>query len=604
MLEKFIRSSRRRLIARSALVGGLTVVLAIVAVTHTLRPRRYTPGDAVEGITRSLDRTLPAGVPAIHFSDVTASAGISFKHFGGKRSTQLPEDMGSGAAWGDYDGDGFPDLYICAIAAPLTATPSEVAASPVHNRLYRNRCDGTFNDVTEAAGVGFRGCSMGASWGDMDGDGDLDLVVTSYDSITLYRNNGNGTFTDVSRQAGVAKFRGFWTGVSWADFDGDGYLDFYVCGYVQYRLDPKELSKVTLQYNAQVPFTLNPSSYSPERNLLFRNNRNGTFSEVAVSAGVDNPTGRSLSAAWCDFDMDGRPDLYVANDVSDNALFRNLGNGKFEDISHSAWVADYRGAMGLAIGDWDNDGDQDIFITHWIAQENALYDNQWISRGSKAQGKKKALHFMDIADQLGLGQISLDYIKWGTSFFDFDNDGRLDLFVVNGSTFQDESDPRHLVTMNSQLFWNKGPEGFFEVGGRSGEYFSRKYVGRGAAFADYDNDGDVDVFIVNHSGSPVLLRNDGGNRRNWLKVRARPRSANTCGVLSLVRVRAGSLNQVQSLGSQSSYLSQNALEAHFGLANATQADIVEIRFPDGNTKALRNVPANRVLVIEEEAPHP
>jgi hypothetical protein len=593
-------SRRRRLIARYVAAGALAVTAVAIALAYGLRATRYTPGEKIEGITRSLDRTIPSQeASGVTFTDATAESGIHFTQFGGSRSTQLPEDMGSGAAWGDYDGDGLPDLYVCAISAPLTASPAEVAASPVRNRLYRNLGAGRFADVTDEAGVGVRGCSMAAAWGDFDGDEDEDLIVTRYGGLTLFLNEGKGNFRDVTAPAGLAGYEGFWTGASWADYDGDGFLDVYVCGYVQYRYDPAEMAHVTLQYSAQVPFTLNPSSYQPERNLLFRNNRDGTFREAAAEAGVRNEKGRSLSAAWCDFDMDGRPDLYVANDISDNAMYRNLGNGRFDDISHSAWVADYRGAMGLAIGDWDNDADQDIFVTHWLAQENALYSNLWFGAGVSGNKAARSLRFMDLADQYGVGQMSLDYIKWGTSFFDYDNDGRLDLLAVSGSTFQEESDPKRLVPMKSMLFWNRWPDGFFEAGARSGDYFQRRYVGRGAAFADYDRDGDADVFIVNHGGPAVLLRNDGGNRRNWITVQARSSSANSKGILSLVKIKAGPLTQVQSLGSQPSYLSQNAAEAQFGLGQSAVAESIEVRFPGGAIRTVTGVPANRVIVVDE-----
>ena len=307
-------------------------------------------------------------------------------------------------------------------------------------------------------------------------------------------------------------------------------------------------------------------------------------------AGIpDNLKGRSLSAAWADFDGDGWPDIYVANDISDNALYRNEGNGKFSDISHAAWVADYRGAMGLGVGDWDHDGDLDIFVTHWIAQENALYWNQRFTRGGPAA--PGPLRFTDVADMLGLGQISLSVIGWGTSFFDFDNDGRPDLFAANGSTFQDEKDPSRLVPMKNQLFWQKSPEdGFFEVGAVSGAVFREEHVGRGAAFADYDNDGDVDIVVVNHSDAPLLLRNDGGNRNRWLKVRVPVFGA-------VVEIEAAGGKQMQQIGSQPSYLSQNPLEAHFGLGAATQADRVTVRFPDRTVRDLGPTPANQTLTV-------
>ena len=336
--------------------------------------------------------TFPRNYPRITFEDVTESSGLaSFVHFGGERSTQLPEDMGSGAAWGDYDDDGYPDLFLCNIKGPLN-TPDTTAT----NRLYKNSGDGTFEDVTEASGLGAALMSMGAAWADWSGDGSLDLVVTSYPKLRLYRNQRDGTFTDVTDAAGLAAFSGLWTGASWGDYDTDGDLDLYVAGYVQYTFRPEDSGRGTRQYQAVVPYTLNPSSYPPERNLLFRNDGNETFTEVAAEANVVNAEGRSLAASWCDFDEDGQLDLYVANDVSDNVMYRNQGDGTFEDISHPAWVADYRGAMGIAVADWDGDNDQDLFVTHWIAQENALYSNMKIAFGGSGVGAGE-MRFMDVA---------------------------------------------------------------------------------------------------------------------------------------------------------------------------------------------------------------
>jgi len=574
------------------LVAGSTLLLA-----HRHR-RPYVPGQQVEGITQDLSRALPPDYPRVQFTDVTEQAGIHFTHFPATRTTQLPEDMGSGAAWGDYDGDGWPDLYVVDIAGPLNYTPEQMAHSPGGNRLYHNNHDGTFTDVTERAGVGFKGIGMGAAWADYDNDGRLDLVVTSYDRIILYHNNGDGTFTDVSKKAGLDKFRGFWTGAAWGDYDRDGNVDLYVCGYVKYKFHNEDLSKSSMQYTTLVPFTLNPSSYPPERNLLIHNNGDGTFTEVGKQAGVQDITGRSLSAVWYDFNGDGWPDLYVANDVSESAMYLNLRNGKFKPIAHEAWVSDYRGAMGLAVGDWDRDGDPDIFITHWIAQQNALFDNLRYTRASG--GKPGPLRFEDVADTVGLGQISLNSIGWGTSFFDYDNDGQLDLMVVNGSTFQDDKDPRHLVPMKNFLFWQKSPEeGFFEVGAVSGSVFQQAHVGRGAAFADYDNDGDVDVFIVNQEGRPMLLRNDGGNQNNWIKVRVKCAKSNRTGLGTKIEIEAGGQKQYDQIGGQASYLSQNFQEAHFGLNREREVKRITVTFPSGIVRVLEHVPANQIVAVEE-----
>jgi hypothetical protein len=587
---------RQRLLLRTS-IASVTVLIGVAAIVFYRSPsRRYNPRERVEGITAELDRRIPPDYPRVTFTETAEQAGISFQHFSGQRSTQLPEDMGSGAAWGDYDNDGDEDLFVVNICGPLTLSQTEAAKSPATCKLYRNNGDGSFSDVTEQAKLSLRILGMGAAWGDFDGDGKLDLVVTSYPALFLFHNDGNGTFSDVSASSGLGRQRGFWTGASWADYDRDGDLDLYVCGYVQYDFDPADWNKVSAQFKAEVPFTLNPSSYKPERNLLFRNNGYASFTEVAKQAGVDNIEGRSLSAAWCDFDDDGLVDLYVANDVSDNALFKNLGNGKFADVSHAAWVADYRGAMGLAIGDWDGDGDFDIFITHWLAQENALYNNMRIPfRG----GKPGKMVFMDVADQYGLGQASLDYVKWGTAFFDYDNDGKPDLLVVSGSTFQDEKDKHLLVPMRHLLFWNRGdPEGFFETSPVSGAIFQQKTVGRGAAFADYDNDGDVDCFLGNHNGRAWLLRNDGGNQNRWLKVKIRGQK-NGFGFGAKVRVIVGDKMQTQQIGSQPSYLSGNSLIACFGLGKAETVDSVIVTFANGKVAQQQGVRSNQTITIEE-----
>jgi hypothetical protein len=255
--------------------------------------------------------------------------------------------------------------------------------------------------------------------------------------------------------------------------------------------------------------------------------------------------------------------------------------------------------MGLAVGDWDRDGDPDIFITHWIAQQNALFDNLRFTRGGP--GKAGPLRFEDVADTVGLGQISLNSIGWGTSFFDYDNDGQLDLMVVNGSTFQDDKDPRHLVPMKNFLFWQKSPEdGFFEAGAVSGAVFQQAHVGRGAAFADYDNDGDVDVFIVNPEGRPMLLRNDGGNRKNWSKVRVRCSRSNRTGFGTKIEIEAGGQKQYDQIGGQASYLSQNFQEAHFGLNHEKEVQRIKVTFPSGIVRVLEHVPANQIVTVEEE----
>lgn len=597
MFNNLIR--RKRYVLITSALGALFIsILTIVFWVLSPDKRTYLPGEEIEGLTANLDRSVPPDYPRVTFIDVSKNAGIDFQHFYGKRSFQLPEDMGSGAAWGDYDNDGWLDLFVANEVGPLSMSEDERRSSPAHCALYHNQGDGSFKEVSALAGINLRAWAISPAWGDYDNDGTLDLFVSCYGKSRLYRNNGDGTFSDEGEKAGIDKKEGFWAGASWGDYNLDGFIDLYVCGYVQYSSQEDQVS--SLQYDVEVPASINPSSFKPERNLLFLNNQDGTFRETAEHAGVDDKNGRSLSAAWCDFDEDGWPDLYVANDVSDNVLYRNLGNGSFEEISHSALVADYRGAMGIAVGDWDGDRDMDMFITHWIAQENALYNNMRSHFISLNRSMQSEIKFMDEADRYGLGQIGLDYIGWGTFFFDYDNDSKLDLFVVNGSTFQQKQNPRLLVPMVDQLFWNGGKDrGFFNVSTVSGEFFNNQYVGRGAAFADYDNDGDADVFIVNNGGPGKLLRNDGGNKKKWLKVSLRGVQSNRSAIGAKIRLVVGESTQIRQVGSQSSYCSQNSLIQHFGLEEFVKVDTLEINWPSGARQVFYNLPANQTFEIIE-----
>jgi hypothetical protein len=576
-------------------VGGV-VFLAMVSAAAVLRrpPPEYRPGEQVEGVTSELARDLPADAPRIAFREVTRAAGIGFQHFSGVRTSQLPEDMGSGAAWGDYDNDGWMDLFIANEAGPLTLDPEAVRSSPARSALYHNNRDGTFTEVGEQAGIDFRGWAMAGAWADADNDGDLDLLVTSYGHLAFYRNDGEGSFTNESRASGLGEPEGFWTGAAWGDYDRDGLADLYVTGYVRY--DTAAARAPAAKYDPENPASINPSSFEPERNLLFHNEGGRTFREVAGRLGVSDPSGRGLSAAWGDLDGNGWPDLYVANDISDNALFLNLGDGLFQEVSERVQAADYRGAMGLALGDWNGDGTTDLFISHWLAEENALYNSD---PATLAAGAQASLRFVDEADRFGLGQVSLDDVGWGTFFFDFDSDGRLDLFISNGSTLQSRDDPEQMVSMKSRLFWNGGAEaGFYEVSGVSGSYFEQKYVGRGAAYADYDNDGDLDVFVVNHGGGGVLLRNDAPRRNHWLQVELRGRRGNPTALGAKLRVVAGGRVQLREVGSQGSYLSQSATIAHIGLGGRATVDTLEIIWPDGGRQRFEHLAADRRLVIE------
>lgn len=583
---------------RTVLLCAAAALLIGAAVALQLRRGReevYVPGERTEGLLDTLGRRLPDDRPPVRFVERAQEAGLVFRHFPAARTSRLPEDMGSGVALGDVDGDGLVDAFLVNVAGPFPAKTDGFDRQAGRSRLFRNLGQESFEDVTERSGIDLVAMGMGACFVDVDSDGDLDLFVTTFGRCRLFENDGTGRFADASARSGVDGLEGFWTGIAAGDYDRDGAMDLYVCGYVRYEDDRGSAAERKRQYDLDIPVRLNPSAFEPERNLLFHGRGDGTFEEVAAALGVENPTGRSLSAVMCDLTGDGWPDLYVANDVSDNAFFVNRGNGTFEDRTYDSLLGDYRGAMGLAIGDFDEDEDPDIFITHWIAQENALYVA--VPRERSSDGKTPIPVFMDSADRFGLGQISLDVIGWATGFVDYDGDGRLDLFAVNGSTIPMPEDPVHLAPMHTQLFWNAGEErGFFEVGPASGDFFREGHVGRGGAAFDYDQDGDPDLVVVLHGERAALLQNEGGNQNRALLVRLRQPSGNRFAIGSKIQLSVAGRQVVALTDTQGSYLSQHAVgETEFGLLAAEQVEEVRVTWPDGTEDRAGPFPADSLV---------
>ncbi len=580
--------SRRRPLSTLAGVG-LVLIAAAALLYWRSRTQAYVAGTGAEGLTDSLGRVIPAEHPAVVFRDVAAEAGLRFEHAPFARTNRLPEDMGSGVALADVDGDGWTDVFLVNEARSLHPSAAELARPAARCAFFRNRADGTFEDASAAAGLDLELLGNGAAFFDFDSDGDLDLLITSYDRLTLLCNDGQGHFRDATAAAGLDGLRGFWTGIGIGDYDRDGWMDAYVCGYVRWKDETGGAGKLAKQYDAEIPSGINPSAFEPERNLLLHNRGDGTFEERAAAAGVQNLSGRSLGVTFADLTGDGWPDIYVANDVSDNAFFVNRHDGTFADESAPALVADYRGAMGLAVADFDGDGDLDFHVTHWVGQENALYVN--VSRASDQP------HFLDEADRYGLGAATLPMVGWATGFFDLDNDGVLDLFAINGSTIPIPADRTRLQPQTSQLFWNQGGKrGFFSLGTLAGEFWGAELVGRGGACFDYDQDGDLDLVVQVHGGTARLLRNDGGDARPGVCVRLRQPTGNRFAIGARLELVVGDRTSFAELDTQGSYLSQHAVgEQSFGLGSATQAERLRVTWPDGVREEFGPIPGRTRL---------
>jgi hypothetical protein len=515
------------------------------------------------------------------FVDITASAGIGFVHsIGDDELSNIVESTGAGCAFFDYDGDGDLDIYLvngCYFKG-VSSVKGRHLEGKLGNALYRNNGDGTFTDVTEAAGVGDQGFGMAVVSADVDNDGDADLFITNYGRDTLYRNDGDGTFTDVTEAAGVGSER--WSvGATFFDADGDGRLDIFVGGYLKFDPDYRF-------YYAAEAFP-GPLAYPGETDILYRNRGDGSFENVTKSAGLA-AAGRAMGVSSCDIDDDGHQDLFVANDGMENYLYRNTGKGTFKNIALETGTAfgqngEATSAMGPEFGDFDNDGLMDLLVPDM--GYGCLYRNT--ARG----------FFEEKSAALGVARALGQYTSWSGNFADFDNDGWLDIFIANG-------DAHHLEAEEDILLHNDGGTKFVDVSATSGKDFQAKGVGRGSAVADIDNDGDLDLLVLNLNGPPRLYRNDGGNRRHWLMIRCIGSTANRDAIGARIRVTVGELSQTREIRSSSGYLSQSDPRAHFGLGASTTADTVEIRWPGGRTQTLKNVAADQVLTVTEPVDAP
>ncbi len=547
----------------------LAILLAVLLLTTA-------PGPGASPAPQSTPRPPLPGGEGVRFTDVTKEAGITFvQSFGDSKFSNLVEATGSGVAWLDYDGDGWIDLYL--VTGKYTPGLSEGEPPPgeFKNRLYRNRGDGTFEDVTDKAGVGCPKCfSVGVTVGDYDNDGHPDIYLANYGPNVLFHNRGDGTFEDVTARAGVGDPRCS-VAATWLDYDRDGKLDLYVGNYIEY--DPKYH-----RYYSPDGFP-GPLAYPPEPHALYHNRGDGTFEEVSQKMGITRP-GRAMSVTAVDYDGDGWDDIYVTNDATEKFLYHNLQGKRFEEVALEKGVAfngmgDQVAAMAVDAGDFDGDGRLDLFIS-----DNSLC-SLYRNDGDR---------FTDVTGPSGIARASAQFVGWGAFFFDFDNDGDLDIFKVN-------SDLSRLFGQEAQIFENLGGGRFRDASRKMGPYFLEPHMGRGAAFADYDNDGDADI-AINNLGSPaVLLRNDGGNRNHLLLLRLVGKASNRDGIGARVKVTAGGVTRVAEKRSSGGYLSQNDPRLLFGLGASAKADRVEIAWPSGRTQVLENVPAGKTVTVEEPA---
>ena len=572
------RKPRRRLLSLAvlavvAMVGGLAVVIAFRNSVTRSAPRGSVSRQPVAALS-----VTPAIVaePNDLFEDVSEKAGLRFvNQFCDSKIANIIESNGAGACWLDYDGDGLMDLYLVN-PGPLegvTHQPPGTVRRP--DALYRNRGDGTFEDVTKKAGVEGAGYCTAAVAADYDNDGHVDLFVTGVGRCILYHNRGDGTFEDVTDKAGVANAGGTGIGAVFLDVDNDGYLDLFVANYLTF--DPQ----YQLYFSADA--YPGPLSYKPQLNKLFRNRGNGTFEDISESSGIQIPGHRAMSVAVLDYNQDGAPDLYLSNDGTPNVLLANDGKGHFKDMAPQAGVAfnamgEAAGSMAATVGDCNGDGYDDILVTR-------------LGYGSLYMGTAKGI-YDDRMMASGLGSLTAQFVGWGGCFLDFDNSGKLDILIANG-------DAHYLVGWESLLLENRGDGTFTDGAAKGGAYFRTKVRARGSCVADYDNDGRMDFLVTAMGDRCFLLHNRDKSGNHWLTLDLEGTKSNRDGFGALVRVNSGGRQYSAQARCAFGFLSQGDRRLHFGLGKAATVDRIEIRWPSKQVQELTNVRVDQILKVRE-----
>jgi hypothetical protein len=530
--------------------------------------------------------------PLPQLVDISASTGIQFDHLSSPEQKYIVESMSGGVALIDYDRDGWPDIYF----TNAQSVEMALAGKKARSALYHNNHDGTFTDVTDKAGVGYPCWAMGAVVGDYNNDGWPDLLVTCFGGVVLYRNNGDGTFTDVSKQAGLSNDSQWATGAAFGDYDRDGWVDLFVSHYVDFHLDdlPAFGSRQTCKYRG-IDVQCGPRGLKGSSSNLYHNNGDGTFTDVSKKSGIrDAPNAFGLTAVWSDFDDDGRIDLFLANDAGRNYLYQNDGGGHFKEVGFAAGIAASQdGAeqanMGVALGDYLHTGRFSIAITHFSDEYAALFRNDG------------GLSFTDVSYTSAIAPSTTSYVGWGDAFFDFDNDGWLDLFLVNGHVYPQvdtaEAGPKYREP--GLLFYNQRNGTFKDISKLVGPALQLPRVSRGVAVGDLFNDGRMEIVIENLKGGPTILQPQGGPANHWIDLELAGSKSNRLALNARVRVTAGGLLQTTAVLSGGSYLSQNDLRIHAGLGGTSRVDKVEIFWPAGSTEVLTDLTADHVYDVKE-----